>query len=361
MIIFFFFFTKLLLVKNMSEIDLKNYKIRTDLIVESIGSSTFDGITTKEKTINNIKVSDITVNSNIEELNKKKGKYITISFNDVTDTTNRKNVEKVLSDELRNLLNTLQIKETDKCLVVGLGNYKSTPDSLGPKVINKLVVTRHLYLIDEIQVDKGYREVSAFTPGVMGTTGIEAKDFIFGLSKEIKSDFVIVIDALASSSIERVNKTIQITDTGINPGSGVGNTRVEISKETIGIPVIAIGIPTVVDAVTIVSDTIKYLLKKFSYSKANINKNSNKLKPVTSINYLEKETNELSIEDKEKLLGFLGHLTEDEIHQLIFEVLSPIGYNLMVTPKEIDFVIDKLSLVLSTSINTTLHKQIQYD
>lgn len=345
----------------MSEIDLKNYKIRTDLIVESIGTSTFDGIITKEKTIDNIKVSNITVNNNILALNKKKGKYITISFDDVTDTNNRKKVEQVLTHELKELLKYLKINSNDKCLVVGLGNYKSTPDSLGPKVINKLVVTRHLYLIDGIEVDKGYREVSAFTPGVMGTTGIEAKDFIFGLCKEIKPNFVIAIDALASSSIDRVNKTIQITDTGINPGSGVGNTRVEISKDTIGVPVIAIGIPTVVDAVTIVSDTLKYLLKKFSYSKENINKNSNKLKPVTSINYLEKEVSELSVEDKEKILGFLGNLTEEEMHQLIFEVLSPIGYNLMVTPKEIDFVIDKLSLALSTSINDTLHEKIQYN
>ena len=345
----------------MSEIDLKNYKIRTDLIVESIGTSTFDGIITKEQTIDNIKVSNITVNNNILELNKKKGKYITISFDDVTDTNNRKKVEQVLTHELKELLKYLKINSKDKCLVVGLGIYKSTPDSLGPKVINKLVVTRHLYLIDGIEVDKGYREVSAFTPGVMGTTGIEAKDFIFGLCKEIKPNFVIAIDALASSSIDRVNKTIQITDTGINPGSGVGNTRVEISKDTIGVPVIAIGIPTVVDAVTIVSDTLKYLLKKFSYSKENINKNSNKLKPVTSINYLEKEVSELSVEDKEKILGFLGNLTEEEMHQLIFEVLSPIGYNLMVTPKEIDFVIDKLSLVLSTSINDSLHEKIQYN
>jgi len=255
----------------------------------------------------------------------------------------------------------LKINSKAKCLVVGLGNYKSTPDSLGPKVINKIVVTRHLYLIDELEVEEGYRNVSCFTPGVMGTTGIEAKDFIFGLCNEIKPDFVIAIDALASSSIDRVNKTIQMTNTGISPGSGVGNNRVEISESTLGVPVIAIGIPTVVDAVTIVSDTLKYLLKKFSYNKENINKSSNKLKPVTSINYLEQETKELSIEDREKILGFLGNLKDEEVHQLIFEVLSPIGYNLMVTPKEIDFIVDKLSLVLSTSINSSLHKKIQYD
>jgi len=345
----------------MSEFDLKNYKVRTDLIVDSIGSSSIPGINQEIKEIDDIKITDITVTDDILEISKKKGKYITISFNDVTDTNNRKRVEDVLTNELKKLMNYLNIKPSDKCLVVGLGNYKSTPDSLGPKVINKLIVTRHLYLIDEIQVEEGYRNVAGFTPGVMGTTGIEAKDFIFGLCKEIKPDFVIAIDALASSSIDRVNKTIQMSNTGINPGSGVGNTRVEISEDTIGVPVIAIGIPTVVDAVTIVSDTLKYLLKKFSYSKENIDKHVNKLKPVTSINYLEKNVKELSIEEKEKVLGFLGNLTEEEMHQLIFEVLSPIGYNLMVTPKEIDFVIDKLSLVLSTSINKSLHKKMHND
>lgn len=345
----------------MGEFDLKNYKVRTDLIVDSIGPCEIDGMIKKERSIDNIKVTDITINNNILELNKKKGKYITVSFEDVTDTNNRKKVEKVLEQELKELMHYLKIKSSDKCLVVGLGNYKSTPDSLGPKVINNLIITRHLYLIDEVKVEEGYRNVSGFTPGVMGTTGIEAHDFILGICKEIKPDFIIVIDALASSSIERVNKTIQMTNTGINPGSGVGNNRLEISEDTIGIPVIAIGIPTVVDAVTIVSDTLKYLLKKFSYSKENINNHVNKLKPITSINYLEKDVKELSIEDKEKILGFLGNLTEEEMHQLMNEVLSPIGYNLMVTPKEIDFVIDKLSEVLSTSINASLHSKVHYE
>ena len=345
----------------MSTFDLKNYKVRTDLIVDSIDNVDIEGLNKEEKVFDNIKVTDITITKDIEGLNKKRGKYITISFEDVTDTTNRKKVENVLVQELKELINYLKIKPKDKCLVIGLGNYKSTPDSLGPKVVNNLIITRHLYLISDVDVEEGYRNVSAFAPGVMGTTGIEARDFIVGLCSEIKPDFVIAIDALASSSIDRVNKTIQMTNTGINPGSGVGNTRVEISKETIGIPVISIGIPSVVDAVTIVSDTLKYLLKKFSYSIENINNHANKLKPVTSINYLSEEVKELSSGDKEKILGFLGNLSEEEMHQLIFEVLSPIGYNLMVTPKDIDFVIDKLVQLLSTGINQSLHEKIYYD
>lgn len=342
----------------MSEFDLKNYEVRTDLIVESIGTDTIKGLKKKEKKYDDIKVTDITVEHDIKNLNKKKGKYITISFNDVTDSINRKKVEEIVINELNNILYYSNIKDNDSCLVVGLGNYKSTPDSLGPKVIDELVVTRHLYLINELNVEEGYRNVSSFVPGVMGTTGIEAKDVILGIVREVKPKFIIVVDALASSSIERVNKTIQITNTGINPGSGVGNTRIEISEDTLGIPVIAIGIPTVVDAVTIVSDTLKYLMKKISYNKSNFNNSSNKLKPVTSINYLKEEISELSFKDREKLLGFIGNLSEDEIKELIFEVLSPIGYNLMVTPKEVDFVIEKLAILLSTSINKTLHKKM---
>lgn len=342
----------------MSEFDLKNYEVRTDLIVESIGTDTIKGLKKKEKKYDDIKVTDITVEHDIKNLNKKKGKYITISFNDVTDSINRKKVEEIVINELNNILSYSNIKDNDSCLVVGLGNYKSTPDSLGPKVIDKVVVTRHLYLINELNVEEGYRNVSSFVPGVMGTTGIEAKDVILGIVREVKPNFIIIVDALASSSIERVNKTIQITNTGINPGSGVGNTRIEISEDTLGIPVIAIGIPTVVDAVTIVSDTLKYLMKKISYNKSNFNNSSNKLKPVTSINYLKEEISELSFKDREKLLGFIGNLSDDEIKELIFEVLSPIGYNLMVTPKEVDFVIEKLAVLLSTSINKTLHKKM---
>ena len=342
----------------MSTFDLNNYKVRTDLIVESIDINDSKDIIQKEKTIDNIKITDITVKKDLEQLNKKKGKYITISFEDITDTLNRRKVEDIVTKELNSLMKDNNIKKDSTALVVGLGNYKSTPDSLGPKVINKIIVTRHLYVIDEVQVEEGYRNVSGFIPGVMGSTGIEAHNIIKGIVKEIKPDFIIVIDALASSSVERVNKTIQMTDTGIHPGSGVGNTRYELSNNTLGIPVIAIGIPTVVDAVTIVSDTLKYLLKKFSYNIENINNHANKLKPITSINYLSKETKELSDEDKEKILGLLGSLTEEEVHQLIFEVLTPIGYNLMVTPKEVDFVIDKLSLLLSTSINRSLHSKM---
>ena len=332
----------------MHEIDMKKFNIRTDLVVDIIGNSENNTIDVKEYDENGIKVSTVILDKN-NQLGKVPGKYITIFFDDVTDMDNRSSLLKVFSDNLKKLLGDISNKSF---LIVGLGNISSTPDSLGPKVINDILVTRYLFENDEVTVEKGFSNVSAIIPGVSGTTGIESSDIIKGIVEKIKPDYVIALDALASSSIDRINKTIQMTDTGIAPGSGVGNKRRELSKKTIGIPVIAIGIPTVIDGVTIVSDTISYMMKKFSYNKDTINKKSEKF--VTNRNYKDhKDT--LSSEEKEKMLGLIGTLSEDEIKTLIFEVLSPIDYNLMVTVKEIDFVILKLASTLAEGINYTLH------
>lgn len=341
------------------EIDLSKYSVRTDLIIESDIDQLTEGITKSQVVNEDITIDDITISKKAEEYcNKKKGRYITISFNDITDIENSKKVEKVLSDELKKLLMHMNILSSDKCLIIGLGNANSTPDSLGPKVSENIIVTKHLFDLEDVSVLDGYRNVSTFKPSVLALTGIETKDTIKGIISQTSPDFVIIVDALASSSISRVNKTIQLTDAGIFPGSGVGNNRGELSRNTLGIPVIAIGVPTVVDAVTIVSDTISYLMKKFSYSKKNFNSSVNKLKPVTSINYLKDNDDFLTTKEKKKLLGEIGMLNDDEIKQLIFEVLTPIGYNMMVTPKEVDFLIDKLSKVISNSINRTLHEKI---
>ena len=148
-----------------------------------------------------------------------------------------------------------------------------------------------------------------------------------------------------------------MTNTGISPGSGVGNHRKEISMETIGIPVVAIGVPTVVDAVTIVSDTINYMHKHFSYTKNNINNPMNKLIVKGQVNYLKRDI-KVNNEDKSTLLGLIGTLNEAEIKSLLLEVLSPIGYNLMVTPKEVDFVIEKLADIIGNGLNDALHKKV---
>ena len=337
------------------QIDLKKYDIHTDIIVETYDKAiTNKGIEHKEYSINNILVEETIINEEGEKTcNKKKGIYRTISFNDITDKTNFKSVEEVFVQVFKEFLKVKGIKESDSCLIIGLGNEKSTPDSLGPLSIDKILVTKHLYSLGE--VEKGYRNVSVFKPSVTGLTGIETKELIRGILGVCEPDFIIVIDALSSSSISRLNKTIQISDSGIMPGSGIGNNRKELTEEVLNIPVIAIGVPTVVDSSTIVFDTIKYMIKKISYMKENENNKKLKFVPDKKQNYLDNEK-ELSTIEKQELLGIIGNLDNQDLKEFIDEVLSPIDYNLMVTVKEVDYIIEKLALLISNGINKSLHE-----
>ena len=147
-------------------------------------------------------------------------------------------------------------------LIVGLGNVYVTPDSLGPKVINDIEVTRHIIKYLPQYIDENARPVSAVSPGVLGTTGIETSEIIEGIVEKTHPKLLLVIDNLASRSIERISKTIQIADTGIVPGAGVGNTRKEISKNTLGIPVIALGVPSVVESAVMVNDCLDLFIEK---------------------------------------------------------------------------------------------------
>lgn len=340
------------------EIDLEKYSIRTDLALEAIEPfQSESGIESSFEKKEDVTITTVTLDKlGGKKINKKEGTYITIEFDDVTDYNNQQKVMRIFSSKLKEMLTKFKLEKDSLILVIGLGNEKSTPDSLGPLVVNKVIVTNHLYTLEGLE--SGFSRVCAMSPGVMGTTGMETSDLIASIIKTSSADLVLVIDALASQSIERLNKTIQMTDTGIHPGSGIGNYRKEISLEVMGVPVIAIGVPTVVDAVTIVSDTFNYMHKHFSYSKNNINNPINKLIPITKINYLEKSYN-IQMQDKEKLLGMVGSLNENEVKQLVFEVLTPIGYNLIVTPKEVDFVMLKLSEIIATGINGALHTNVK--
>lgn len=331
----------------MHEVDLSKYDLRTDLIIEKNLSNVINHHYIKD----DISVDDITLDKD-NELKKKEGKYITISFKDVTDTNNFNNVLKVFSEELEKMLAFCKIDEKATCLVVGLGNPKIISDALGSKSLSDIIVTRHMYLLGD--VDKKYRNVCILEPNVMGITGIDSFEIIKNIIDEIKPDFVVAIDSLCAANIERLNKTIQITSTGITPGSGIGNTKEELSKETLGVPVIAIGVPTVVDSTVIVSDTINYLMKKISYLKDNVNNNLDKLKPINKVNYL-KDNHELTMDEKQEILGYIGLLDDDKLRTLIWEVLSPIEANMIVTTKEIDFVIEKLGKLISSGINKSLH------
>ncbi len=339
----------------MHSIDLKNYQIRTDLVIEDLTSNEkIEGIIHKQEKFGDVFLDEVEVTEKGSKLLKRKtGLYKTITFTDVTDKDHYKKVEDIFIKTFKKILKEAKIKENGKALIIGLGNEESTPDALGPKVINQVLVTRYLFELGD--VEKGYRNVCSFKPNVTGVTGIETWEVIESLVESVKPDFLIVIDSLAASSLERLNKTIQITDTGISPGSGIGNTRKELSRDTLNIPVIAIGVPTIVDAVTIVVNTFHYLLKQISYKIENQDNPKLKLVSILKQNYIDQEEN-LTEEQKEEVLGMVGGLKEEELRSLIEEVLTPIGYNYMVTPKEIDFVIEKLSLLISSGINKSLHE-----
>ncbi len=336
----------------MREIDLSKYKIRTDLVVDIIEE---DFKREKKYEYESCSVSKISLDEeNSKLLNKKPGDYTTVYFNDITDTTNYNNVLKVLTKELKYIYNKSKIKKNYSCLIIGLGNEKSSADLLGVITSKKVLVTKHIYDLSG-SLEKGYRITTSFSPGVKGVTGIETSNLIKAVIEEVVPDFIIAIDALASDSIDRLLKTIQITNTGINPGGGVGNNRKELSSEIYKIPVIAIGVPTVVEATTIVSDTLEFMKKNFSYSIQNKDNKLLKLIPSNSINYLKDNKYTLSKEESNYFLGAIGNLSNVEKKLLINDVLTPIGYNLIVTTKEIDFLNEKLTDLIANAINNSLH------
>ncbi|MDF2592795.1 MAG: spore protease [Clostridia bacterium] len=311
--------------------------IRTDLAIEAreiFGKG-------EQRDIPGVRVDveraeDITITRvNVEEevgariMGKAKGNYITLEVPGLRD--NNKDLQEDVSVALsKEIVKLIRLNNKSVILVVGLGNWNITPDALGPRVVEHLLVTRHIKEYIPDQIEEGVRSVCAIAPGVLGITGIETSEIIRGIVDRIKPDLVIAIDALASRKLERVNTTIQIADTGINPGSGVGNNRKQLSKETLGVPVIAIGVPTVVDAATMANDTIDLVLD-------------------TMIN----ETNKDS-----EFYKMLRDMNRDDKYKLIQEVLSPDFGNLMVTPKEVDRLIEDLSVVIADGLNVALHPGI---
>lgn len=363
-------------------IDLSQFSVRTDLAVEAremaiadrvktvhdeTDVSQLEGVIIKEKEENDIKISLVEVTGEGEKaIGKKKGQYLTIEVQGIRqqDSALQQKVEAVFANEFSKFIKQKGLNEDSSCLIVGLGNWNVTPDALGPLVCENLLVTRHLFELQPEHVQDGYRPVSALSPGVMGLTGIETSDIIFGVVEKTKPDFVIAIDALASRSIERVNSTIQISDTGIHPGSGVGNKRKELSQDTLGVPVIAIGVPTVVDAVSITSDTIDYILKHFGKELREGDRPSRSLVPAGMTFGKKKKLTDEDLppeEQRQTFLGMIGNLEEEEKRKLIYEVLAPLGHNLMVTPKEVDVFIEDMANLIAGGLNASLHSKVNQD
>ena len=314
--------------------------IRTDLaleakeIYEGKEEKTVPGVIVDKDGDDDIRITRVKIESeeSAKALGKPIGNYITIEVPRLKekDVDLMEDVSRVLAKEIIKLAN---LNDKSVILVVGLGNWNITPDSLGPKVVEKIMVTRHMTEYLPEQIDESVRSVCAISPGVLGITGIETSEIILGVVNRVKPDLVIAIDALASRKLERVNTTIQISDTGINPGSGVGNNRKELSQKTLGVPVIAIGVPTVVDAATMANDTIDLVIDNL-------------------------------IKEAKKDTGFyemLKNINREEKMALINEVLSPHIGSLMVTPKEIDGFIEDISDVVADGLNISLHPGIHMD
>lgn len=316
------------------------YSVRTDLAVEAKelykeeNDKEIDGLVVDEFEEEDVKVTIVKVldDETAEKMGKPIGNYITIDMPEFTEYDGglMDNVANVMGKTLKKLVN---YSEDKTGLIVGLGNWNVTPDALGPKVVEKIMVTRHLKTVMPDAIDDSVRPICAIAPGVLGITGIETGEIIKSLVDRVKPDFVICIDALASRRIERVNKTIQICDTGISPGAGVGNNRMKINEETVGVKVIGIGVPTVVDAVTVASDTIDLLLEGL-LSKA---------------------------EKGKEFYNMLKLVDKEEKNKLITEVLHPSVGGLIVTPKEIDLLMDSLSKIIANGINIAVQPNMDME
>ena len=321
----------------------EKYNIRTDLALEEKERFESDqvevqGVVLEEEYDKEREIRVTTVRIETENgaktMGKPVGTYLTIEAPNLSSPD--EGIHREVSEELAKYLIEVMEKiipesEHDKeVLVIGLGNRQATPDALGPYVTDNLNVTRHI--VKEYGKYAAPKEmncvVSAIVPGVMAQTGMETAEIIKGVVRETKPDLLIVIDALAARNSRRLNRTIQIADTGINPGSGVGNYRNAITKETIGVPVIAIGVPTVVDAVTIVSDTMENLLSALETSES--------LKGVGLV---------------------LGGYSEAEKYELIKELIAPNLNSMFMTPKDIDETVKRLSYTISEGLNLAFSGQ----
>ncbi|MGM9933716.1 GPR endopeptidase [uncultured Clostridium sp.] len=317
--------------------------VRTDLAIEAKeiysqkhkNEKDIDGIEVINEVDNDIRVTTVKVKdeNGSQKIGKPKGDYVTIDIPDFTayDGETMDRVSQVVAEILGRMVE-IDVEKT--VLVVGLGNWKVTPDALGPKVTEGIMVTRHLKTVMPEVMDDSVRPVCSIAPGVLGITGVETVEIIKGTVERVKPELVICIDALAARRVERVNTTIQINDTGISPGAGVGNNRKQINEENLGVKVIAIGVPTVVDAVTIANDTIDMVVDSLM-------------------------NNSSSGNDFYKMLSSLD---KNEKSALIREVLASKALGeMIVTPKDVDLIINSLAKIISNGINMAVQPNMDME
>ena len=292
------------------------FSIRTDLAMEARElHPSLSGVTEESEEHEGVAVTRIalTTDDAAARLEKRKGRYVTLDAPELSarplDLFER--VSRALSNELSRLMEGLGTCEN--VLVVGLGNRAITPDSLGPRVVESIYVTRHIKQYMPDALPGPVRAVSAVAPGVLGVTGVETMEIVRGVVEHCKPDLVIAVDALASRRAARISTTVQLTDAGISPGAGVDNNRTGLDRETLGVPVIAIGVPLVVFATTISQDTISL------------------------------------IADETGL-----HNDEERLKELAAKVIAEHIGELIVTPKEIDSIVADMTRIVADGINMAL-------
>ena len=282
------------------------------------------GVKMEEQVFENGKIKTITILDDQGEaiMGRPKGSYITLEA-DALRANNKmihKEIGQILAEKLKTVL---PLNGNSTILIIGLGNWNATPDALGPKVVDLTMATRHLFQYAPEEMRQGLRPVAVMAPGVLGITGIETAEIIKGTVEHVRPDVIICIDALAAGSVERINSSIQISTTGISPGSGIGNKRMGINQESMGVPVIAIGVPTVVQAGIIAHQAMEQLFSHLQTTPA--------------------------------MQDIYMRLQPISVNQMISNVLQPFGGQLMVTPKEIDEQISNTAKVIAMSLALALH------
>ncbi|MCL1919350.1 MAG: GPR endopeptidase [Peptococcaceae bacterium] len=276
-------------------------------------------------------ITSITIKNAAGEkaMGRPKGNYITFELPELRDADLIRDYQETTSALAHKLHDVVHPEKNKVFLVVGLGNWHATPDALGPKVVDRTLVTRHLFHYIPEELTGKMRNVAAIAPGVLGLTGLETAEVLKGLIEHVQPDCLIAVDALAAGSLEHIGTTIQIADTGINPGAGIGNKRQALNEKNLGCKVVAIGVPTVVNASLIAHQTLEEILNQFE------------AEPTLSSVY--------SPENEEILMG------------IVDKALHPFRESLMVTPKEIDDLIEKSSLIIAGALNMCLHPDINKD
>jgi spore protease len=261
-------------------------------------------------------------------MGKPQGTYITLEAPKLSET-DRTQHEPIVSALCEALKTIMSLKEQASVLIAGLGNNLTIPDALGPMVTSRLLATRHLFIYGDASLTEGLRSIALITPGVTGTTGLETAEILEALVKQMEPDCLLCIDALAAGELSRLHNTIQLTDAGIHPGSGIGNKRKSINKDTIGIPVIALGVPTVVGADIIAYHAIDAL-----------------------ISILEKPQSKREM----PLL-----VSKEHRETIVQQILEPFGGQLMVTPKDIDEQVDHTAQIIAKALTLAIHPSVTYE